>query len=165
MVADWFRGLGGSGICIGFWIGGALALMASSRPWPRPAPWSPSDIYQREAPSRLPTVSPDGAWVAYAVKALDRTAADKGITHVWMTSWDGARTVQLTASPKDSESQPRWSPDGRYLAFVSGRGDENEADQLWLLDRSRAARPAKLTEGKQSVDDYAWSPGRPEASP
>jgi len=137
-----------------FWIGGALALMAGSA-LAAPRPLVPADIYNERTIS-TPSVSPDGAWVAYVVKQLDRTE-DKAITHVWMTSWDGARTVQMTASPKDSESQPRWSPDGRYLAFVSGRGDEHEADQLWLLDRA-GGEARKLTEGKQSVDDYAWSP-------
>ncbi len=146
------------------WIGGALkltvgalttgALMAGSA-LAAPRPLVPADIYNERTISGA-TVSPDGAWVAYAVKGLDR-AQDKGITHVWMTSWDGTRTLQMTASPKNSESQPRWSPDGRYLAFVSGRGDENEADQLWLLDRA-GGEARKLTEGKQSVDDYAWSP-------
>jgi dipeptidyl aminopeptidase/acylaminoacyl peptidase len=137
-----------------FWIGGALALMAGSA-LAAPRPLVPADIYNERTLS-APSVSPDGAWVAYAVKQLDRTE-DKAITHVWMTSWDGTRTVQMTASPKDSESRPRWSPDGRFLAFVSGRGDENEADQLWLLDRA-GGEARKLTEGKQSVDDYAWSP-------
>jgi dipeptidyl aminopeptidase/acylaminoacyl peptidase len=136
------------------WIGGALALMASSA-LAAPRPLVPDDVYNERTIS-TPAVSPDGAWVAYAVKGLDR-AEDKAITHVWMTAWDGTRTVQMTASAKDSESQPRWSPDGRYLAFVSGRGDENEADQLWLLDRA-GGEARRLTEGKSSVDDYAWSP-------
>jgi len=142
-----------------FWICGGVALatgalMASSA-LAAVRPLVPADIYNERILSS-PSVSPDGAWVAYAVKILDRTE-DKAITHVWMTSWDGARTLQMTNSPKDSESQPRWSPDGRYLAFVSGRGDENDADQLWLLDRA-GGEARKLTEGKQSVDDYAWSP-------
>lgn len=138
----------------GFWISGAMALMATSA-LAAPRPLLPSDIFNEKTVSS-PAVSPDGAWVAYAVKGLDR-AADKGFTHLWMTSWDGARTIQLTSTPKESESQPKWSPDGRYLAFVSGRGDENEADQLWLLDRE-GGEAVKLTEGKLSVEDYAWSP-------
>jgi dipeptidyl aminopeptidase/acylaminoacyl peptidase len=138
----------------GLWISGALALMASSA-LAASRPLLPSDIFNERTVSS-PVVSPDGAWVAYAVKSLDK-AADKGVTHLWMTSWDGTRTLQLTSTPKESESQPKWSPDGRYLAFVSGRGDENEADQLWLLDR-QGGEAVRLTEGKLSVEDYAWSP-------
>ena len=48
-----------------------------------------------------PRLSPDGSWVLYSVKQPDLTE-DKNRTHVWMSSWDGRDTVQLTFS-KDSE--------------------------------------------------------------
>lgn len=137
-----------------FWIGGAAALMAGTA-LAAPRALTPADMFNEKTVA-APAVSPDGAWVAYQVKSLDREQ-DKGLTHIWMTSWDGSRTLQLTSTPKESESQPKWSPDGRYLAFVSGRGDENEADQLWLLDRA-GGEARKLTEGRLSVEDYAWSP-------
>ena len=57
-----------------------------------------------------PQISPDGAWIAYTVGSAD-IEKDKRDSDVWMVSWDGTRTVQLTSS-KDSESRPRWSPDG-----------------------------------------------------
>lgn len=137
------------------WIGGALALAMAPASWAAPRPLAVADMFQERTVS-APALSPDGAWVAYQVKRLDK-AADKGVSDIWMTSWDGTRTVQMTSTPKDSESKPRWSPDGRYLAFVSSRGDENETDQLWLLDRT-GGEAAKVTEGKLSVEDYAWSP-------
>ena len=137
-----------------FWIGGAAALMAGSA-LAAPRTLTPADLFNEKMVA-APAVSPDGAWVAYQVKSLDRDQ-DKTLTHIWMTSWDGARTLQLTSTPKESESQPKWSPDGRYLAFISGRGDENETDQLWLLDRA-GGEARKLTEGKLSVENYAWSP-------
>jgi Tol biopolymer transport system component len=80
-----------------------------------------------------PQLSPDAAWIAYTVRTADREK-DKRRTHVWMTSWDGKRTVQLTSST-DSEDTPRWSPDGRYVSFLSARADEDSPDQLWLMDR------------------------------
>ena len=103
-----------------------------------------------------PAIDPGGTWVAYQVGSVD-VKADKNFSHIWMTSFDGARTVQLTSREKESESTPRWSPDGRYLAFISSRTDKHENDQLWLLDRTGGeARPLTKLDG--SVIDYVWSP-------
>src|SRR5262245_34841258 len=62
---------------------------------------------------RDPQRSPDGKWVAYTVtRAIKET--DKNDTDVWMVSWDGKENIQLT-STAESESRPRWSPDGKFL--------------------------------------------------
>ncbi len=105
-----------------------------------------------------PQVSPDGKWIAYTVGDMD-VEKDKRDSNVWMVSWDGSQTLQLTSS-KDSESRPRWSPDGKYLAFTTSRGDEDEkkkGSQVWLLNRS-GGEAQKLTDVKGGVDDYEWSP-------
>jgi len=102
-----------------------------------------------------PQLSPDGGWVAYTVSVPD-TVKDEGNSDVWMTSWDGARSLQLTRSPAD-EHAPRWSPDGRYLAFLSDRDDAHESDQLWLLDRS-GGEAERVTDLAGGVSDYAWAP-------
>ena len=102
-----------------------------------------------------PQLSPDGEWVAYTVRSADH-AKDRRITHVWMASWDGKRSVQLTYS-EESEDTPRWSPDGKYLAFLTSRAKENSPAQLWLLDRlGGEAKP--LTGFNGDVVDYEWSP-------
>ena len=103
-----------------------------------------------------PQVDPTGTWVAYSVQSVDKEK-DKNFSHIWMTRWDGSRTLQLTNRAAESESTPRWSPDGRSLAFISSRGDEEENDQLWIMDRDGGeARKAVTIKG--SVVDYAWSP-------
>ena len=106
-----------------------------------------------------PQVSPDGKWIAYTVGSMD---VEKGqARHRRLDGELGRhrRRVQLTSS-KDSESRPRWSPDGKYLAFTTSRGDEDEKKkgaQVWLLNRS-GGEAQKLTDVKGGVDDYEWSP-------
>jgi dipeptidyl aminopeptidase/acylaminoacyl peptidase len=103
-----------------------------------------------------PQVSPDGRWVAYTV-TIPNTKEDQHNSDVWMTSWDGSRSVRLTFSGGESEHTPRWSPDNHYLALLSGRGDEHEADQLWLLNRI-GGEGERITAFPGGVSDYAWSP-------
>ena len=102
-----------------------------------------------------PQVSPDGGWVAYAVGTSD-TVEDKRDADVWMSRWDGKRSVRLTNS-KEPEHSPRWSPNGRYLAFLSSREDSNEVEQIWLLDRA-GGEAERLTNLPGGVSDFAWSP-------
>jgi dipeptidyl aminopeptidase/acylaminoacyl peptidase len=103
---------------------------------------------------RDPQRSPDGKWVAYTVTRSIRET-DKNDTDVWMVSWDGREQIQLTSTP-DSESRPRWSPDGKFLSFVSSRLGGTAA-QVWLLNRA-GGEAVVLTEVKGGVTDYAWSP-------
>ena len=101
-----------------------------------------------------PQLSPDGDWVAYTVSSTD-SVKDKTDTDIWMTSWDGSRTIQVTSSP-DGESAPRFSPDGRYLSFISAR-QGGKGPQLWLLDR-RGGEARRVTEFKTGIRAYEWSP-------
>jgi dipeptidyl aminopeptidase/acylaminoacyl peptidase len=113
----------------------------------------PTDIF-RVRDVRDPQISPDGKWVAYTVTTAD-SARDKNDTDVWMASWDGKENIRIT-STKDGESSPRWSPDGRYLSFISSR-DGGKGGQVWLLDR-RGGEATRLTEIKGGVSGYEWSP-------
>jgi dipeptidyl aminopeptidase/acylaminoacyl peptidase len=102
-----------------------------------------------------PQVSPDGAWIAYVVSTSD-TAKDHDDTDVWLASWDGAQQIRVTRS-SSGEHAPRWSPDGRWIAFLSDRDDPHEVAQLWLYDRA-GGEPERLTSLPGGVSDLAWSP-------
>ena len=102
-----------------------------------------------------PRVSPDGEWVAYTVTRAD-FEEDRDDSDVWMARWDGSQSVRLTTSP-ESESSPRWSPDGKSLAFLSGRGNEDKIAQVWVLNRA-GGEAERLTQLPGGVSDFAWSP-------
>jgi dipeptidyl aminopeptidase/acylaminoacyl peptidase len=116
-------------------------------------PIAPIDVYRLQTISDL-QVSPDGNWVAYVLSSVD-TTKDRRTSDIWMVSWDGTQNIQLTNSP-ESESRPRFSPDGKYLSFVAKRGEERN-NQIYLLDR-RGGEASKLTNLKVDVGEYVWSP-------
>ncbi|HEX3743467.1 MAG TPA: S9 family peptidase [Bryobacteraceae bacterium] len=104
---------------------------------------------------RDPQCSPDGQWVAYTVTTTD-VKEDKHDTDVWMIGIDGKRDLRMTSSP-ESESTPRWSPDGKYLAFLSARPGKTKGSQVWLLDRT-GGEAEQLTDVKGRLQSYEWSP-------
>jgi dipeptidyl aminopeptidase/acylaminoacyl peptidase len=100
-----------------------------------------------------PELSPDGQWVAYTVRSK-MLKQDKNETQIWMVPAHGGDPVPMTAEGVSS-GHPRWSPDGKYLAFTSSRN--NGKSQVWLLNRL-GGEAVRLTEISQGVNDFEWSP-------
>jgi len=102
-----------------------------------------------------PRVSPDGKKMVYAVNEAVMTP-DKSefVTQIWLSNLDTKRNVQLTFGEKSS-SNPKWSPDGNWLAFLSNRKDNR--NQIYLLNLS-GGEAEPLTDGKSAVTNFAWSP-------
>ncbi len=124
-------------------------------------PLQPQD-FARLQEVRDPQLAPDGDWVAYTVHTVN-LGRNENDSDIWMVSWDGAEHVRLTHTP-ESEHTPRWSPDGRWLAFLSSRTPDEDAGkkgeqgaQLWLLDR-RGGEARQVTSVAGDIEDYAWSP-------
>lgn len=115
-------------------------------------PLQPDDIFEIRTVGD-PRISPDGAWVAYTVSTLDRKE-DASDTDIYMVSTSGGTSVKLTASKKP-ENSPRWSLDGRYLAFLSSR--DGKKAQVYLLDR-RGGEAQAITDYKTGASAIAWSP-------
>src|SRR5271165_351416 len=102
---------------------------------------------------RDPQIADDGKWVAYTV-ASAKLKDDKNETRIWMAPAGGGDAIVMTAEDVSS-SHPRWSPDGKYLAFLSKRGEGKT--QVWLLNRM-GGEAQQLTDTIQDVDDFSWSP-------
>jgi dipeptidyl aminopeptidase/acylaminoacyl peptidase len=119
-----------------------------------------------------PHISPDGKLVAYVVTKIDR-AQNRRNSSIWMVAADGTKPPwQFTTSPQSANS-PRWSPDGRALAFLSSRPSEvqmtgagagagagnTEAPRSQVYVLSMAGGEARrITNLKNGVNSFQWSP-------
>ena len=132
----------------------SFVVAASLTPWSVQAgrPLSPDDWFRFQAVSDL-RIAPDGAAVAYLVTSYDQES-DESRGALWLANWAGDASVQLTRG--ESVSEPRFSPDGRYLSFLSARPAEGMT-QLWVLDR-RGGEPRQLTHVTRELTSYEWSP-------
>jgi dipeptidyl aminopeptidase/acylaminoacyl peptidase len=137
-----------AGFIVGLLLSIALPVVAQKHPLKL------EDI-QKMREVRDPQCSPDGQWVAYVVSNID-VKEDRSYSHVWMIGFDGKNDRQMTSST-DSESVPRWSPDGRYLSFTSSRPGPARGNQLWLLDRT-GGEAFQLTDVKGRLQGYEWAP-------
>ncbi len=146
----------------------ALALAASAWHGPRaaaqellkpermtppdgPHPFGPTDLW---AMHRLasPTPSPDGRWICYEEKWYD-VPENKSYVNLWLVSADGKTTRRLT-SAKAKDTEPDWSPDGKWIAFTSTRDDKS---QIWVIEPAGGEASA-LTGFPVDVSGPRWSP-------
>jgi dipeptidyl aminopeptidase/acylaminoacyl peptidase len=111
------------------------------------------DHYFELASVSDPQISPEGDWIAYTVNRSDLDE-DEYRSRVWLVPGKGGDPVAMTAED-ESSSYPRWSPDGKYLAFLSAR-DDGET-QVWTLFR-QGGEATQLTHTAQSVRAFEWSP-------
>ncbi|MDP3717720.1 MAG: DPP IV N-terminal domain-containing protein [Acidobacteriota bacterium] len=105
------------------------------------------------------TISPDGAQVLYTVRQWvaekDRMEAR---THIWIVPTSGATPARQLTSGEKGDTQPQWSPDGRYISFVSARGAGEEVKAQVHVMRADGGEAWKLTDSKENVSSYSWSP-------
>jgi len=103
-----------------------------------------------------PQCSTDGKTVAYSMSQVDVKEDRNGNAHIWMINYDGSGNRQVTSS-EQSEGAPRWSPDGKYLAFTSSRPGPARGTQVWLLPLG-GGEALQLTDTKGRLASYEWSP-------
>src|SRR5262245_5264021 len=129
-------------------LAGSFVASAQSR-----RPLTPDDIFELKNVGD-PRLSPDGNWIAYTVSTMDRKE-DSSDTDIFMVSTEGGADPIRVTNSKKPENSPRWSPDGRYLAFTSAR--DGKKAQVYLLDR-RGGEAIAITDYKTGASSIAWSP-------
>ena len=125
--------------------------------------FQPEDIHRIKDVGDI-AISPDGEWVAYGVGSTN-VDKDETSSDLFMVNWDSSTRIQLTHTEEGSEGSPRFSPDGKYLAFITsrsdGKGEESDdpktKSQVWLINRS-GGEAKRVTELPGGVSSYEWSP-------
>jgi dipeptidyl aminopeptidase/acylaminoacyl peptidase len=130
-------------------VAGTLTSPAVGQPAPRPF-----DAHDLVTMARLsdPQVSPDGASVAYVLRTTD-LEADRGRTDLWLVATEGGDPRRLTTSP-ESDTSPRWSPDGESLYFLSSRSGST---QVWRLPMV-GGEAVRVTDLPLDVGGFVLSP-------
>jgi dipeptidyl aminopeptidase/acylaminoacyl peptidase len=129
-----------------------ITLLAISSTFAQsPKPFTINELIQIRRVSD-PQLSPDGLWVAYTITDTDK-AANRRTTQIYVVAATGGEVRQLTKD-KASSSQPRWSPDGKQIAFISAR---DGAPQIWMMDTS-GGNLKKVSNSALGADNPVWSP-------
>jgi len=109
------------------------------------------DLYRIKSISDV-HVSPDGRSIVYVVSASDLARA-KRTSHIWVMDVDGRNARQLTSGDKSSSS-PLFSPDGRWIAFISSK---DGAANLYVMPAA-GGEARQVTKISTGVSDPLWSP-------
>ena len=136
----------------GLIAGAALALTAVAA---EPTKFTVDDLVRVANVSEL-DLSPDGTYVVYSASEPN-LEEDEAQYDLWRARWDGSEKRALTRTPDSDEYQAAYSPDGKWIAFLSDRGDEDAKIQVWLMPAD-GGEAEVLTEFRGGVSDFQWAP-------
>jgi len=139
-------------------VGGATAARAQARPV------TVDDVLDLKGVASA-MVSPDGTRVLYTVRAWEPPSEKEpeqreSRTRIWMVPASGGAARQITFGPR-GDTQPQWSPDGRFISFLSARGAGTGEDaprpQVYVM-RADGGEARRVTDVKEGVTAFAWAP-------
>jgi len=112
------------------------------------------DLYHLQIVSD-PQISPDGQHVVFCVQTVERSS-EKKYSHLWLVPTDGSAPPRQFTFGQHRDTHPRWSPDGRSIAFLSNRANEKQAQIYRIgLDGGEAQPITQLT---GAIAGFTWSP-------
>lgn len=133
-------------------VGSVLCTAATAQ-----STWTPATMIAYKRVSS-PALSPDGKRVAYVVATARMDAENSDfMSQIYVASTDGKTNYQFTFGDK-SCTDPQFSPDGQFLAFISGRGKDKDAKKQLYVMRLTGGEAEPVTVAKNNITTYAWSP-------
>ncbi|HEX7090327.1 MAG TPA: amidohydrolase family protein [Longimicrobiales bacterium] len=132
--------------------GSAAARQQQAATEGKAAKW---DVSARHAPVReVDFVTDEGTWMSVSVSPDGRRIAFDLLGDIYVMPIEGGEATQLTSGPA-YDVQPRFSPDGRHIAFTS---DRDGLDNLWIMDADGSS-PRQITkERERQVNSPIWTP-------
>ena len=130
-----------------------FSLFAEDKKDPRA--WTIDDVLKIES-ARSFDISPCGKWVVWAKSRPDKKK-NQSVSDLFLTSLEDSFQIQLTRG-EYSDRSPKWSPDGKYIAYLSAR-EKEKGTQIYLM-HSRGGEPWAITNLKQGVQSFEWWDGK-----
>ena len=140
-------------------IATALALVSTATPFAQSKRAVTFDDVLNVKTVAAASISPDAAQIIYTVRQwVSERDRMESRTHIWKVVTNGSSPARQITFGDKGESQPQWSPDGRFISFVSSRGAGDEVKSQIYLMPSDGGEAWKLTDSKENISSHSWAP-------